>query len=62
MMNDAGDVPAIISSKAGLKYVGPEVDAMKAVAKAYQDRSLQEFQVCGAVGLTCGLNQRFDQG
>lgn len=23
---------------------GPEVDAMKAVAKAYQDRSLEEFQ------------------
>lgn len=44
MMNDAGEVASIISSKSGLKYAGRQVDSMKAVAKAYQDRSLDEFQ------------------
>mmetsp|Transcript_36886 Transcript_36886/g.82029 ORF Transcript_36886/g.82029 Transcript_36886/m.82029 type:complete len:419 (+) Transcript_36886:135-1391(+) len=44
MLNQADDVPAIIGSKAGLKYTGKEVDAMRSVAKAYQDRSLQTFQ------------------
>ncbi|GMH36290.1 hypothetical protein BSKO_04158 [Bryopsis sp. KO-2023] len=44
MTNDAEDVPSIINSKGSVKYVGMEVDAMKAVAKAYQDRSLQGFQ------------------
>ena len=50
MLSQADDVPAIISSKAGLKYTGVEVDAMKAVAKAYQDRSLSAFQVGGGEG------------
>ena len=44
MTGDVSDVPAIISSKGGLKYAGADVDAMRAVGKAYQDRSLQEFQ------------------
>lgn len=44
MTGDVADVPAIIGSKGGLKYAGADVDAMRAVGKAYQDRSLQEFQ------------------
>ncbi|KAK9808971.1 hypothetical protein WJX72_007193 [[Myrmecia] bisecta] len=44
MLSDAEEVPGIISSKAGLKHAGEEVDAIKTIAKAYQDRSLQEFQ------------------
>lgn len=43
-----GDVPALISAKAGLKYTGRPVDAMKAVAQAHQERSLQAFQVGGS--------------
>lgn len=49
MTNNAADVPSIVNSKAGLKYVGLDVDAMKAVAHAYQERSLQQFQVLHSV-------------
>ncbi|KAM7459703.1 hypothetical protein LguiA_036697 [Lonicera macranthoides] len=44
MVNQADDVSGIISSKAGLQYVGPELDAMKTVADAYSKRSLKLFE------------------
>ncbi|XP_071696928.1 26S proteasome non-ATPase regulatory subunit 11 homolog [Rutidosis leptorrhynchoides] len=40
MVNQGDDVAGIISSKA-LKFLGPELDAMKAVADAYAKRSLK---------------------
>uniref|UniRef100_A0A2P2LV22 Uncharacterized protein MANES_01G032500 n=1 Tax=Rhizophora mucronata TaxID=61149 RepID=A0A2P2LV22_RHIMU len=45
MVNQADDVAGIISSKAGIQYVGPELDAMKAVADAHSKRSLKSFEI-----------------
>ncbi|KAF3786307.1 26S proteasome non-ATPase regulatory subunit 11-like protein [Nymphaea thermarum] len=44
MVNQADDVAGIISSKAGLQYIGVELDAMKAVADAHAKRSLKHFE------------------
>jgi len=44
MMNSPEDVAAIIAGKAGAKYVGPALEAMKAVAAAHQKRSLHDFE------------------
>ncbi|XP_020579196.1 26S proteasome non-ATPase regulatory subunit 11 homolog [Phalaenopsis equestris] len=44
MVNQADDVAGIISSKAGLNYLGPDLDAMKAVADAHSKRSLKFFE------------------
>ena len=44
MTNQAEDINAIVSTKAGLKYAGDEVEAMKAVANAYLERSLESFE------------------
>lgn len=44
MVHQADDVAGIISSKAGLNYLGPDLDAMKAVADAHSKRSLKFFE------------------
>jgi len=44
MSNRPQDCKNILTSKTGLKYTGPEMDAMAAVASAYQDRCLKKFE------------------
>ncbi|ORX96015.1 PCI-domain-containing protein [Basidiobolus meristosporus CBS 931.73] len=44
MLGSADDVHNIVSGKLALRYAGREVDAMKAVATAHKNRSLQEFE------------------
>lgn len=46
MSNNADDVPGIIASKAGLKYMGPDLEAMKVVATARVHSSLEQLKVC----------------
>jgi 26S proteasome regulatory subunit N6 len=44
IVNQADDVAGIISPNDGLKYLGPDINAMKAVADAYSKRSLKYFE------------------
>jgi len=44
MIGRPQETKGIISSKHGLKYTGAEIDAMAAVAKAYEDRCLKKFE------------------
>lgn len=43
MLNVPEDINGILSGKIGLKYVGPDIEALKAVAGAAKKRSLAEF-------------------
>lgn len=44
MLNLPDDVQSIILGKLALRYAGPEIDAMKAVAQSSNKRSLADFQ------------------
>lgn len=44
MINASTDVYSIINGKAGIKYAGPAIEAMRAVQKAQEARSLKEFE------------------
>eukprot|EP00111_Clytia_hemisphaerica_P007776 TCONS_00022583-protein len=44
MLNCPDDVQSIISGKLALRYAGQHIEAMKAIATASHNRSLQEFQ------------------
>ncbi|GAA5843857.1 hypothetical protein JCM11251_003535 [Rhodosporidiobolus azoricus] len=44
MLGLSEDVTSITASKTAQRYAGPDVDAMKAVAKAHGERSLGEFE------------------
>lgn len=43
-VSQADDVEGVVSSKAVLQYLGPDLDAMKAVADAHSKRSLKLFE------------------
>ncbi|KAE8214781.1 hypothetical protein CF319_g1291 [Tilletia indica] len=44
MLNLPDDISSIIQGKLAQKYAGRDVEAMKAVAKAHEDRSLEDFE------------------
>ncbi|KAG0165659.1 26S proteasome regulatory subunit rpn6 [Apophysomyces sp. BC1034] len=52
MLNLAEDVHSIISGKIALRYAGADIESMKAVANAHQNRNLQEFETALATYTT----------
>ncbi|KAI9663322.1 MAG: 26S proteasome regulatory subunit rpn6 [Alyxoria varia] len=44
MVNAQDDVNSLLASKHALKYAGPQLEAMKAIAAAHSNRSLAEYE------------------
>jgi 26S proteasome regulatory subunit N6 len=44
MLNLADDVNQLMTSKQALKYAGQNLEAMKAIARAHSNRSLEEYE------------------
>lgn len=44
MLNLSDDIESLLTNKTVQKYSGREIDAMKAIASAYSNRSLKEFE------------------
>ena len=44
MLNASDDVTSLLTSKPALKYSGQSLEAMKAVARAHSNRSLEEYE------------------
>ncbi|KAF1973322.1 PCI-domain-containing protein [Bimuria novae-zelandiae CBS 107.79] len=44
MLNAGDDVTSLMTSKHAIKYAGKSLDAMKAVARAHTNRSLEEYE------------------
>ena len=44
MLNLSDDVESLLTNKSVMKYAGRDIDAMKAIATAYSNRSLKEFE------------------
>lgn len=58
MLNAGDEVANLLTSKNAIKYSGPQLDAMKAIASAHSNRSLKEYKEAWATYQRT-LNDRF---